>query len=499
MQSTYQPEFKSLVLKLRTVSIIGLAAILVAILGHLIADQNFSALALISLIVMFIFAAVSWRAGIYLVLVITLVEGFARNYFDTPTILLIKDIMLIVIYVRVFGGRLLTHQPLFFKVNFHKPLVVLIAITLVQVFNPNIISLEVGLVGIRSGLLYMPLVFLIPELINSRRAIQIFSWFLLLITIPIAIYGIIQFYQGPKAYFALGAGFQHAVFITGGELSDITIYRPNSTFSWPSQYASFLSVSFLFSIGQLFQPWSKLKILAWCGLPLIVYAILVEGQRTDFVILPIAVLGMFVVMKRITISLKLLVPIVLGIVLILNTAAGAVFLDRFATISQNKNDVIFARLAAGWGNTVYGLTRSPFGVGSGMATLGAQYVNKAIPYSIEGYYGKIAAELSWLGLLVYIWLLATVAIFLFRIFRQRFEVNERWLTVPLIAFVWMVFYKNFTSNYMDLAVVNIFFWFSVGFVYATQKILETEDAVIAVSASNVNESAKLKRELVNSR
>jgi hypothetical protein len=458
--------------QLRTAAIVTAAALLVVAISNFIARGNFSALALIVGGFGLIMVAVYWQAGFYVVLILTFVEGFARNYFNSPMLLLVKDLALVVIYVRVFGERLLKHQPLFYKASFNKPLTILLVVALVQLFNPNIHAIEVGLVGLRSGFLYMPVVFLVPELINSPQARQFFGWFLLIVALPIALYGIIQFYQGPETYYSLGPGFQQATFITIGEFSNTKIFRPNSTFSWPSQYAAFLSFVFLFAVGQAFQSGSKLKWLAWAELPLLVYAIMIEGQRTDFILLPVAVIGMFLAMGRFKLSLPLVIPLVLGVVLVLNTEAGSIFLDRFSTISQNKDEVLFTRLAAGWGNTVNGLTLSPIGVGTGMATLGAQYVNDSIPYFFEGYYGKIAAELGWVGLAVYLLLLLVIAKFMLQSFRKMPTISEKWLVLPLIAFLFVSYYRNFTSNYLDLAVVNLFFWFSIGYVFSLQDHLE---------------------------
>lgn len=472
----YPDWFREILRQLRTVGIVGSAGLFMIATSYLLATQEFTNLSLIFIVVLLGLSAIYWRSGVYLTLIVTFVEGFARNYFNNPVMLLVKDLILVVVYARVFGERLLAGRPLFYKASFNLPLALLLALAVMQIFNPNSLSILLGLVGLRSGFLYMPLVFLVPELLPSRQALEKFSQFVLLVALPVSIYGIVQFYQGPEAYYSLGPGFQQATFITIGEFNEVAIYRPNSTFSWPSQYAVFLSFVFLYALGQSFQKRSWLRWLAWAELPLLVYAILIEGQRTDFVLLPLAVFGLFLLTRRITVSLKLLVPMLIGIVLILNTAAGAIFLDRFSTVSQNKDDVIFARLGAGWGNTVNGLTLSPIGVGTGMATLGAQYVtNTTIPYFFEGYYGKMAAELGWAGFALFLALLVAIAKFLLQNLKQIRRAEERWLALPLVAFIAIVYYKNFITNHLDLAVVSIFFWMSIGYVY-TLKILASQNA-----------------------
>ncbi|MEI6044861.1 MAG: hypothetical protein WCS37_10950, partial [Chloroflexota bacterium] len=206
--------FKEKLWQLRSAAIITAAALLVVAISNFIAGGNFSALALLAGLFGLLLVVIYWRAGFYGVLLLTFVEGFARNYFNSPMLLLVKDVALLIIYLRVFGERWLRHQPLFYKAPFNKVLAIWLIVALVQIFNPNSRSIEVGLVGLRSGFLYLPVVYLGPELINSPQARHFFSWFLLVVTLPIAIYGIIQFYQGPEAYYALGPGFRQATFIT---------------------------------------------------------------------------------------------------------------------------------------------------------------------------------------------------------------------------------------------------------------------------------------------
>lgn len=454
--------------------VLGLASLLVIAVNQAIVERNLNLVGLLIGFLVSLGVAFYWRLGIYVAFLILLIEGFARNYFNNPAILLAKDFVLIVVYLRFFGERLLKRQPLLPRTQFNVALIILFIISLIEFFNPNIQSLAVGLVGIRSEFLYVPLAFLAPELLNSKRALQLFSWFLLIVAIPISIYGVIQFYQGPGAYYSLGPAFKQATFVTSGEFSNIQVYRPNSTFSWPTQYAVFLSFVFLFAVGQIFQPVSKLRVLSIIELPLLVYAILVGGQRTLFVLLPLAVVVMLIVMKRINLGFQLLVPLLLGIVVVLNTTASSVFLDRFSSITQNKNDVIFERLSAGLSNTVRGLTLSPIGVGTGMGTLGSQYTGGTIPYFFEGYYGKTAAEIGWLGLLVYLILLIKIATFIFSKFKELQVVDNKWLVLPFILYILINYYDNFSGNDLDLSITNIFFWFSIGFILAVHNAEQRE-------------------------
>ncbi len=98
-----------------------------------------------------------WRQAVYAVFLITFVEGFFRNLLDRPSLLLVKDVVLALIYVRVFGGRLARGLPLIPHSPINRPLAVFSAIVLLQTLNPNVSSMAQGLVGLRAWLYYVPL------------------------------------------------------------------------------------------------------------------------------------------------------------------------------------------------------------------------------------------------------------------------------------------------------------------------------------------------------
>src|SRR5437899_1746756 len=80
-----------------------------------------------------------WRAALVTGLLIVLVEGFARNLIDSPSVLLIKDVLFAIVYVRVFGRRVLRGLPITVNETFVTlPLVLFSAIVLLQCLNPNV-------------------------------------------------------------------------------------------------------------------------------------------------------------------------------------------------------------------------------------------------------------------------------------------------------------------------------------------------------------------------
>jgi hypothetical protein len=423
-----------------------------------------------------------------------LVEGFFRNYLNNPAVLLAKDALLAAIYLRIFGEQFLMRRRLFYQTPFNLALLIFFIINLTQIFNPNNLAFTIGLIGLRSSFMYMPLMFLIPEIVNTRKNQTRFNWFILIVALIVSSFGTFQYFLGYQAYQALGPGFAQSLFVTTGELNEVVIFRPNSTFSWSGHYSVFLSFVTLFIIGLSFQKKSSLRWVAWLSLVPLAFAVLVAGQRTDYVLLPLLTILMLVVMRRISSAFLLILPLAIGAMLVLGTLADESVIDRLTTISTNKDEVIFTRLAAGWGNTITGIVLNPIGVGTGMATLGTQYASAQIPYFFEGYYGKISAELGWLGLGVFIWLCISIIRYLISLFKEVDTITDKWSVLVMLMYVLAIVYRNFVSNALDVAVANIFFWVAIGLIVAIHRLNKAERTVPPTNNNDpvLEESLKIK-------
>ena len=406
-----------------------------------------------------------WRQAVYLVFILLFVEGFFRNLLNTPAVLLVKDAVLAVIYLRYLLQSIGERRNPFLPAVGNVPLLIFAALALVQVFNPND-GLLVGLVGMQTLLFNVPLLYVAYGMFRTRAEVDHLLLFIVIATVLIATLGVIQFIRGPQAYASLGASFTQATFVTTGARGQ-AIYRPNSTFAWPSDFASFLAAATLLLLAALVSRQRLLAGLAMLATPLVIFTDLLSGQRSLYLLLPplmvlVAILGGLRVSRWL---LGVFLVAGLATVALLAWHGGGTFQDRFASIFADGGASVAGHILAGKGNLVDGILASPIGLGTGAAAIGARYVNGgSIPLFLESYYGELAAELSVLGLAAFVWVSVKLVLAAASVVARFTIGSDRALAGAGLAFLLLVSIVDVGSNDLDLAVNSVFFWFLAGLV-----------------------------------
>lgn len=154
----------------------------------------------------------------------------------------LKDFVLLGAYLRYFIFP--TSQERFFiKRNFIYILILLLAgWILFQAFNPSLGSPFVGILGIRGYLLYIPLIWLIPNLFQSEAELQRFLRNYLLLTIPVCLLGVAQFFSPPGSpinVYVPVEGVDPEAVVTFGQ--EVTRARVTGTFSYIAGHSAYLS------------------------------------------------------------------------------------------------------------------------------------------------------------------------------------------------------------------------------------------------------------------
>jgi hypothetical protein len=356
---------------------------------------------------------VFWRQGVYAVFVVVAIEGFVRNLVDTPQVLLIKDVMLIAIYVRVFGERLVNRQSLLPAHPANIPLLLFCGVVLVQALNPNVASIDQAVVGIRTWIFYLPLFYVAGEMFRHGEEVWRFFTFLLLLAIPLSITAIYQVIAGPSAYSALGDSFAQATFVVNGDPNHAGAFRPNSTFAWSSHFAIFIAVATILACGYMLREAGWRKSVALALLAFLAAINVVEGQRTFFLLLPPILLLMVLWHRTATTAVVLLgVALAVGAVLV-NVVAyfgsdGGNALDRPLALFSFERDSIAEHAGAYLSTFIQAVQASPIGLGAGATSIGTRHALGYIPLFVESVPAKVAGDLSLVGLAVFGWLVGTL-------------------------------------------------------------------------------------------
>ncbi len=397
-----------------------------------------------------------WRHAVYGVLVLLFVEGYARNYLNTPAVLLVKDVALLAIYVRLIGDRVYRRLPLIPASPLTLPLAVFAGIVVAQMANPNVTSFEQSLVGVRTWLYYVPLYFVALEMIDSEGTLRRLVRFVLLCAVPICALGFYQYIQGSDAYASLGPGFAGATFRTGSGID--AVFRPNSTFAWSSNFALFLALSTLLCLGLLMGSRGRLRWALAVLLVGLVAADVVENQRTLLVLLPPLALVAAMLRRSTGTAAMTALVVVLGLVVVALIASPGTFM-RVDGLMRNQDGVFHVRAMTYVDHFRLALG-SPIGYGTGATALGTRYVAGNIPLFVEFSLAKVAGDLSLLGLAAYLWMF--LALLRTTLKAHRRAGAARWqstagLCAAVFAYQLLVLYVGY-----DLAVVAIPFWFLSG-------------------------------------
>ena len=224
------------------------------------------------------------RTLVWVYLWLLIFEGSLRKWIvpalDTP-LLIIRDPLVLLIYFQAWQNRLS------FINGFFVPNLVLAVVTAVTATLFGSGNLLVTAYGLRTDYLQIPLIFLIPQILNRDDVIRM-GRFLLLTAIPIAFLVILQFRAAPDSLVNKGAMTTHYGTV-----------RPSGTFSFIAGLVSYFSLASSFLLFGFIQPRTyRIWLLA-----LVTFATLIaaacSGSRTCLVSIGlVAVVAVICVVTR---------------------------------------------------------------------------------------------------------------------------------------------------------------------------------------------------------
>jgi hypothetical protein len=461
-------------------------------------------------VVALIFAG-DWRRGLYFFIVWLLFEDLIRKYMgNNMVIFLAKDALVVVAYV-VFLWNWRQGKVHFFRPPFLVPMLFVVWMGLIQVFNPISPSIFYGIVGFKLYFYYIPLMFLSYTLINSERTLQIFLIFNLSIASIVATLGIIQAIVGPDFLnpqtLAPELEQLNRLFRRAPE-EGVFFHRPSAVFLSEGRFGWYLALIHIISFGTVVyfffagKGWRSLFIpilsLGVCSI-----AILLHGSRGSFmfilissIVLTLGVLWYTQLLHKSGASkLRNILPIagiVAGAILIMILFFPAEFDARWQLYAQTltpggEHSQIQERA---WEHPVRQFMANvsapfaPVGYGIGTASQGLLYVptifGAPLPDTPRGTgesgFGIIAVELGFMGL--FFWLVWTVTLLYYG---GRVVYNLRATSFfPIgLAFLWvvvemMVFFTFGSIMGYQNFVNNAYLWLFTGVLFKLPSLVSGE-------------------------
>jgi hypothetical protein len=439
----------------------------------------------------------NWRNGVYFFLTWLLFEDFARKFLgNNMAIYFAKDFLLLVVYISFFAAYRRKEFAVF-RPPFLIPVLLLVWLGVMQIFNPASTSIWYGLMGFKIFFYYVPLVFVGYAFFDSERDVRRFFFISLTLIFLIISLGIAQSIIGPTFLnpthqaedLRLLSGLYRVSPITGQ-----IAYRPTSVFVSAGRYADFTIVAWLLVLGfsgYLLLRQKKGRFMAFTAVAVTAAGAFLTASRGALLwalINGTATLVAFVwgapwregeALRAFRVIQRAVVGVALGIALLFITYPEAL-LSRVA-IYQETLDPSSSTTELGnrtWDYPVenflgaFNYPNWPTGYGIGTTALGGQYVArffnvKPPVIGVESGFGTLIVEMGIAGLAL--WLVMAVAILL-----AAWRVVKKLRGSPLfpVGFVifWYSFVLLFPSTFAGIQpyedyLLNAYFWLLLGILF----------------------------------
>ena len=433
----------------------------------------------------------NWRFSVLALLVFLPYSGLLiiASHPDTGPAVLAKDVLFVIPAYLGFGGAyLLAHRDVSIP-GFPLALTAVVAaVAFLQLLNPTLPNMFVGLIGMKVWLMYIPMAFLGYHLVQRREDLEGILRLMALVAVVPCVIGIVEgvlIGQGHAAsvyrlYGAAAATVSQGFADVGGPVGEIR--RVPSTFSFVTQYYLFtmamLAVAYAYWRGFLARKGGLAPLVGAGFFTLVAFAAVLSGARGALLGVPLLAIVM-VLLDGFDVRRHWLLPVAAVAAIF---AAASVFGTSPPALVSEVADHGFSEFSV---QTVDGFRdafdRTVFGLGTGVDTVPARYALPEFdPYALvggkfaESYWVKALLELGIVGLVLVVALMLSM---LGRLVAVHFGLRDPSLRATSSAFValavFVVFY-NFKASYLDLDPMNVLFWLFAGITLKLPRLEERE-------------------------
>lgn len=178
--------------------ILWIPLLIIAYMLSMFSVQGFSSryLAISLILVVLLMSYIFWRKAILWLFIWVIFSGAVRKWIlpqISDLVFFLNHVILTGVYIGYFAEKLKTKSPLIVKHRVNVFMTFLFFWGLASVFNPRLPSIYIGLLGLMIHFYYIPMIFIIPEIFETKeQLINCFKTFIL-VSIPSLILGVIQF------------------------------------------------------------------------------------------------------------------------------------------------------------------------------------------------------------------------------------------------------------------------------------------------------------------
>ncbi len=237
----------------------------------------------------FLWAITRWRTAVQLVMLLLVLEGAIRKWLfpgAQDLVYLAKDVLLVGVYLGFLRDRAqLRYRPPTFP-TLYTALGLGALLGLLEIFNPRLPNLLVGVFGFKAYFLYVPLVLVLPAAFPSDRELVVFLRRYILLSIPVGLLGVVQFFSPASSPLNTYARLDDASAYGSGSgyvstFGSSEYVRVTATFSYISGYSSYLVAITILVLAYLAAARWRLRrtLVAHAALGMALLGMLMTGSR----------------------------------------------------------------------------------------------------------------------------------------------------------------------------------------------------------------------------
>lgn len=430
--------------------------------------------ALFAISLIMLLSVQDWQRSIKAVLVLVVLEGALRKWVlpqASQFIYFLKDFVLIGAYLHYF-----LLSPIQIRL-FTQKLLILVLIGCmavwggVQAFNPSLGSPIIGLFGLKNYFLYIPLIWLVPQMFSTEEKLYRFIRDYLLLLIPVGLLATAQFFSPPTSPLNVYAwGEEGPAVVTSG----LNTVRVTGTFSYLTGYATYLLASLCLLLPVISRPQPRLwQTLSLVEGALIVATSFMTGSRGLVFgsVLLIFSYGLILALTNFSGFFKSVQKLVLpGIVSVLVVSYGAnLAFESFVNRAGTVNDSVAGRITSSFSQPFLNFQfKGLDGYGLG-ATFQANGIirqlfrlpsGEIIPVGYESEMGRVALEVGPIGFFFWYGLRLVLLFTLFKVYLNLTHPFLRQLALSSFVYQGVTFIYQMVYNHTG----GIYHWFFYGFI-----------------------------------
>jgi hypothetical protein len=229
-----------------------------------------------------------WRTAVQFALLLMIFEGAIRKWVfpgAQDLVYFAKDVLLLGAYLGFFRERPRLRLRLPALPAFYGLLAAAALFGLLEVFNPGLPNLLVGIFGFKAYFYYVPLLFVVPAAFPNDAAVHRFLWRYALIAIPVGLLAVAQFFSPASSFLNTYARSNEDAYVA--TFGSSTYVRVTSTFSFITGFTTYLLATVILILALLGAGRWRFRghLLMFGALGMTLLGMLMSGSRAPVVFL----------------------------------------------------------------------------------------------------------------------------------------------------------------------------------------------------------------------